>query len=82
MYKPTPIPADSPPSLRAWLAEQVRHIADTLVAPSVTTLHLETLYIEPARPYDGDVVLADGVEWNPGSGAGVYARISGAWVKL
>jgi hypothetical protein len=51
-------------------------------AQTVPYLQLEVRYVAPTKPRDGMVVLADGTTWNPGSGAGVYARIAGAWVKL
>lgn len=80
-YQPTAIPSDTP-GLRAWLAQQLRDIANTLAAPDVLRLRLAVLGAEPEKYANGDVVYADGANWNPGSGAGVYARVSGAWVKL
>ncbi len=82
MYEPTAIPADAPRGLRAWLALQLRQIADTLASPTVTGLHFDALPAEPERYSNGDVVRADGSNWNPGSGAGLYLREGGAWVKL
>lgn len=43
---------------------------------------LNELHVEPAKPRTGMIVLADGSDWNPGGGAGVYARYGGNWVKL
>jgi len=43
---------------------------------------LQILNVAPERPRDGMVVAADGTNWNPGSGAGFYGRIGGAWVKF
>lgn len=40
------------------------------------------LSVAPLKPRDGQLVNADGVGWNPGSGAGYYERKGGAWVKL
>lgn len=37
---------------------------------------------EPAKPRDGMVVYADGTNWNPGSGEGIYAYYGGVWNKL
>lgn len=45
-------------------------------------LRLQVLSVEPEKPRNGMIVVADGTTWNPGGGAGVYAYISGAWVKL
>lgn len=36
----------------------------------------------PARPQDGMIVYADGVNWNPGAGNGVYVYRGGAWNLL
>ncbi len=43
---------------------------------------LVKLYVEPSRPRDGLVVYADGTEWDPGSGEGVYVYYGAAWNKL
>jgi hypothetical protein len=45
-------------------------------------LEVETLHAEPERVREGMVVLADGTDWNPGSGAGFYGYYGSAWVKL
>ncbi len=34
---------------------------------------------EPPKPYDGLIVIADGTEWNPGSGVGYYGFYNGSW---
>ena len=39
----------------------------------------------PAKPRDGDIRYADGANWNPGSGQGIYVYIDDgtpAWEKL
>lgn len=36
----------------------------------------------PLRPREGQIVVADGANWNPGSGKGAYEYRSGGWVKL
>lgn len=33
---------------------------------------IDKTYEEPARPRDGMIRLADGVQWNPGLGRGLY----------
>lgn len=42
----------------------------------------QVLHVAPERPEEGMLVFADGTDWNPGSGAGYYERVGGAWVKL
>lgn len=48
----------------------------------VDFLMLKVLNKEPTKRRNGMVVLADGTNWNPGSGAGYYGYNAGAWVKL
>lgn len=36
----------------------------------------------PAKPREGHIRFADGTNWNPGGGKGIYAYYSGAWNKL
>lgn len=81
MFEPTAVPSTFA-ALRSWLAAQLRVIADTLAAPTVRSITFAQLPAEPDKVGNGDVVFADGTNWNPGSGAGVYARVSGSWVKL
>lgn len=44
--------------------------------------HLDMTNVAPTKPRAGDLRFADGTNWNPGSGAGVYAYHSGSWNKL
>lgn len=39
-------------------------------------------YSEPAKPREGMLAVADGTEWNPGSGKGLYEYRAGSWAKL
>ena len=34
------------------------------------------------KPRNGDIRYADGTNWNPGSGEGIYAYTNDAWAKL
>lgn len=42
------------------------------------------LHAAPAKTSAGDMVLADGTDWNPGSGAGLYQRneANTAWICI
>lgn len=46
--------------------------------------HLDVVHVEPNKLQDGDIRYADGTDWNPGSGRGIYFYDSGVpgWVKL
>jgi hypothetical protein len=43
---------------------------------------LPVLHEAPPKPREGRVAYADGTNWNPGSGAGVYVYNGMSWVKL
>jgi hypothetical protein len=68
--------------MKAWLAWQLRQLADVLALPTVSAVHFVISNAPPSRISDGDLVYADGTNWNPGAGAGLYERRTGAWVKL
>ena len=77
MYEPGPLPSDAP----AWMRRELLSIAESQ-RREVPFIQLVMLYAEPVRPREGFVALADGTEWDPGSGAGVYCYYGGAWNKL
>lgn len=43
---------------------------------------LPELHVAPAKPRNGKVAYADGTNWNPGSGKGIYFYNGTAWVPL
>lgn len=63
------------------LAAELTKIAQAMETadPFIT---LDTLYAAPKKYREGTVCKADGVTWNPGSGAGVYCYRGGAWTFL
>ncbi len=75
-YAPGVAPSE-PDQFRRFMEEELRRIsaAITLVAAG----HIDKTYAAPTKPREGDVRLADGTTWNPGSGAGVYAYYGSAW---
>jgi hypothetical protein len=63
------------------LAAELAKIAQAMETPD-PFLNLDTLYAAPKKFREGMIVKADGVTWNPGSGAGVYCRRGAAWTFL
>lgn len=46
-------------------------------------LYLSVLHVAPSKPRAGLIVYADGVDWNPGSGEGLYRyTVALAWVFI
>lgn len=74
-----PLPQDAA-RLPEYLRRQFELIAAHL--DMVSGVQLEELHVEPLKPRSGKIVLADGTDWDPGAGQGVYAYYAGAWNKL
>jgi len=74
MYRPTEPPQSD---IKAWVYEELLRIAG-----QAKQVELDELHAAPDKPRDGLLVLADGTDWNPGSGRGVYCYYGGAWHYL
>lgn len=81
MYSPGNLPNTELKDLVEALRLEFLRISTSLSQPT-EYLALKTLYAAPSRIFEGMVVKADGVSWDPSGGAGVYVRINNAWVKL
>lgn len=78
-YAPEQVPANKE-DLPAYIERELFKIK---VAIDLLALgHLDETHIAPVKPRVGDIRLADGTNWNPGSGQGVYAYYNSAWNKL
>ena len=79
---PNPAPVN-PEDLPDYLFNELNRLGDILF--NLDTFRLEPTNVAPTKPRDGDIRYADGTNWNPGSGQGIYAYIddgSPAWEKL
>jgi hypothetical protein len=68
------------PTLRRQIDEELTEIERTFRLQDL--IQLQVLHSEPAKPRDGMVVAADGTNWDPGSGEGIYAWYNNQWNKL
>lgn len=78
-FKPTNVPAD-PRSLPFFLGEEFRSVARA-TAEMERVMQLQVLHVPPKRYGDGTVCFADGTDWNPGAGKGLYVFYDGSWKK-
>lgn len=85
-YAPDPFLSSGEDPLRrvADLAVYVHNEFEKLAAALelARSGYVEFLNVAPARPREGDIAGADGTNWNPGGGKGIYAYHGGAWNKL
>lgn len=71
------VPPNDPALIPRYLREEFTKIEAALAAPR--NIELPVLYAPPAKPRNGMLRNADGVNWNPGSGPGLYRYGGGAW---
>jgi len=79
--------AENPPvvsgeltSLAEYLFRELQRIAISF--QEVENIQLVVLHADLDKPRNGMVILVDGTDFDPGSGAGFYGRSAGAWVFL
>lgn len=72
-----------PPSaelLPQFLRTELQAISAAITALSLG--HIDKVNVVPLKPRDGDIRYADGTNWNPGSGSGVYYYNGSIWKLL
>jgi hypothetical protein len=79
MFVPGYPPSDAA-QLSLYIQDMERRIAQELSARA-NVLRLAELAVAPAKYADGDVIYADGTNYDPGGGEDLYVRLAGAWVK-
>lgn len=82
-YSPiTPPGLDDPKltQLSQWAQRELDRIGQRFT--NHDTVQYNVMYVEPDKPRDGMVVVADGTRWDPGSGGGAYCYFGGVWVFL
>ncbi len=78
-YEPGTPPSD-PRDLKKFLQDELLRIKYTIDLLALG--HLDQTHVAPAKPRTGDIRLADGTDWDPGAGQGVYAYYNSTWNKL
>ncbi len=78
-YDPGPIPENTE-DLGVYVVKEVKRIGSILFNQSV--MRLEETNTAPAKPRDGDIRYADGSNWNPGAGTGIYWFDGSSWTKM
>lgn len=80
-YEPMPLGnTRSLQELVVALEDELRRVATVLNA--VERGHFVETNVAPEKPRNGDIRYADGTNWNPGSGRGLYIYKSTTWVFL
>jgi hypothetical protein len=80
-FLPSSTSATTVADLRSWISNELVRVSNAFTTSSQTTTLL-VLTAAPAKPQIGQVIFADGTNWNPGSGRGLYYYDSGGWVHI
>lgn len=78
-YVPENPPANAE-GLASYIYRELQRVGATISLG--VSKHIDFLAVAPAKPREGMVRGADGTNWNPGSGKGVYVYYDGIWNKL
>jgi hypothetical protein len=79
-YEVGSIPEGDLEGFKNWSERELNQIARAFKEFSMPIF--AQLNNEPSRPRNGMTVYADGTNWNPGAGEGVYTYYAAAWHKL
>lgn len=80
-YEATPLPGDLDlGALLRYLTQEFQQIAQAM--GQIEGILLEEMHAAPSKPRTGLIVLADGTDWNPGAGQGVYCYYNSTWNRL
>ena len=74
LYVPGSLPQDTEGLLR-FLSAELQKISNALESGK----RVDFLHVAPTKPREGILYGADGTDWNPGSGQGVYCYYNGGW---
>jgi len=80
-YNPSATSATTISDLRNWISNELIRVANAFTTEAQTTT-LPVLSAAPAKPQIGQVVFADGTNWNPNSGRGLYYYDTSGWVHI
>ncbi len=77
-YSPSVVPQKFDGELLRYLEFELKNIAASIKA--VRDGHFEPQAVAPGKPRQGDIRYADGTNWNPGSGSGLYYFNGSSWI--
>jgi len=79
-YAPGDVPSKQE-DLPRFISNELIKIQSAII--TLSDGHLDETHVEPVKPRDGDIRLADGTNWNPTAGGqGFYGYYNSAWHKL
>jgi hypothetical protein len=77
--QPPPGPSTTEAATR-WVYDEFTRLAMSIA--EADQIRLSPMHSPPPKPLTGTLVYADGTDWDPGGGEGLYVFLSGGWTKL
>ena len=71
-YVPGELSSESLEALKRSLQDELVKISEAMRVGQFTKINLHPLSVAPDKPRDGDMINADGTNYDPGAGAGIY----------
>lgn len=65
-----------------FMSNELQRISNAIRELESPVIILSPQAVAPERVKEGMVMNADGTNWNPGAGAGLYEYTGGSWNKL
>lgn len=82
-YTPEPIGGvSSLEDLTRYVQAELSRIQDAFYSPQFALIVFEQLHRPPEKLREGMFVYADGINWNPGDGAGLYWYHASQWFRV
>lgn len=83
-FSQKPVPQNIDPTVRDWLIDLQQRVSDALNVLEPEKLILPVNNTAPTRRQSDsfEIIGADGTNWNPGGGAGVYLDNGSTYTKL
>lgn len=82
MYDPSELPQTSVQDLARAVTDELQRVAESIRVASFNTINLQERHSALDKPRNGDLINADGTDYDPGSGKGIYYYNGSAYVKL
>lgn len=82
IYSPDPIPTQAQVDavLGNWLIEELKRVGD--FSTQAAQGRFKVLNVAPLKPREAQIAYADGINWNPGYGKGLYAFNGTYWIPI
>jgi len=78
-----PNPSNNETALGLYLKKELDKISDEFRTNQHDSIEYEVHNVLPDKPRTGQAYYADGTNWNPGSGEGLYIyKSGGSWALL